>query len=168
MKTSTLIIAFFIIISGLTILNGCSANLKWFVRNLSNKEVILILSYEHTLRQNGNSFIPLKVKYVNFKNEILKIDYKTSKLLNDSLRVEAIDSLKYELIIPRQSTVDLTLIVPTDFGRHTNVVAEFKQDDRINSINTTSIFDNHKQFKMTGGLTLKNLVYYDYGKKSYR
>ena len=150
----------------MTILNSCSANLKWFVRNLTNKEVILILRYETNKKKDGNPFLPLKTRHLYYKNQILKIGYETANKLNDSLQISEIDNSTYEIIIPQHSTLELTQIIPTGYGQRFNVIAEFKQEGKIYSVNTISIFNKHKQFKLTGGLLLKNLVYYDYGTKN--
>jgi hypothetical protein len=166
MKPPSIRLLSVIFIFVMSLLNGCSANLNWFLRNLTNKEVILTLRYETNMKQNGASFLPLKSKHVKFKNQILKIGYETINLLSDSLKISEIDHSTYEIIIPQHSTLELTHIIPTGYGQRCNVIAEFKQDGKIYSVNTTSIFNKHKQFKMTGGLLLKNLVYYDYGTKN--
>jgi hypothetical protein len=166
MKPLTILLSSVIFIFVMSLLTGCSANLNWFLRNLTNKEVILTLRYETYMEKNGSSFLPLKSKHVKFKNQILKIEYETINKLNDSLKINEVNYSTYEIVIPPQSTIDITHIIPTGYGQRCNVIAEFKQDGKIYSVNTTSIFNKHKQFKMTGGLLLKNLVYYDYGTKN--
>lgn len=144
--------------------SGCKANLEWYVRNLSGKEVKLVLRYETKEPANRHAFLPLKRNFVDYKQEIVKIDYITRQVLRDSLPLIQLDYSTYELTIPAGSTVELTSIIPTDYAYDRNVVAEFYQEGKVYAINTSSVFGKNSDLKTTGGMTLKNLVYYDYGK----
>lgn len=146
----------------LFLLSGCKANLEWYVRNLSGKPVELILRYDTKTDKYRSNYLPLKKRKVDYKNEILKINYNTYALLTDSLQLQPINDSVYRLVIPAMSTVELTYIIPTDYGYAKNVVAEFHQDGTIYAINTSSVFEKHSNLHTTGGLTLKNLVYFDY------
>lgn len=146
----------------LFLLSGCKANLEWYVRNLSEKPVELILRFDTKTDKYRSKFLPLKKHKVDYKNEILKINYNTSALLTDSLQLQPINDSVYRLVIPAMSTVELTYIIPTDYGYAKNVVAEFHQDGTIYAVNTSSVFEKHSNLQTAGSLTLKNLVYYDY------
>ncbi|MCW3070715.1 MAG: hypothetical protein JWO44_605 [Bacteroidetes bacterium] len=162
-KKSRLLFIKTIALSVILLLSGCQANLQWFLRNLTQKAVVLTLHYETKQEKYRRSYLPLREKYVSFKKEIMKIDYSTEAILDDSLPVTMTDSSTYQLVIPARSTVELTYIIPTDYGYHSNVVAILQQEGTMYSVNTSSAFDKHSPFHMAGGLTLKNLVYYDYG-----
>lgn len=142
--------------------SGCQANLEWYVRNLSSYPVTLVLRYDMRSDKYRKNFLPLKKTKVEYKNEILKINYNTSGLLTDSLQLQAINDSVYQLVIPGESTVELSPVIPTDYNYAKNVVAEFYQGGKIYAINTTSVFEKHSNLHTAGGLTLKNLVYFDY------
>lgn len=142
--------------------SGCQANLQWYVRNLSSHAVTLVLRYDTRTDKYRKNFLPLKKTKVDYKNELLKINYNTSALLTDSLPLRAVSDSVYQLVIPAESTVELSPVIPTDYNYAKNVVFEFYQDGKIFAINTSSVFEKHSNLHTAGGLTLKNLVYFDY------
>jgi hypothetical protein len=148
----------------LFLLYGCKANLEWFVRNHTDKEVTLTLRYETKKEKYRPDFIPLKPKYVYFKREIVPINYETTYLMEDSLPIASLSDSCYQIILPARSTIELTYIVPTDYNYLPNVIAEFQQQGSLYAINTKDVFGKRSVFKTAGGFSLKNLVYYDYGK----
>jgi hypothetical protein len=143
-------------------LSGCQANLEWYVRNLSSRAVTLVLRYDTRTDKYRKNYLPLKNQKVDYKNEILKINYNTVALLTDSLPLQALNDSVYQLVIPAESTVELSQVIPTDYNYAKNVVFEFYQDGKIYAINTASVFEKHSNLHTTGSLTLKNLVYFDY------
>ena len=147
----------------LTTLSGCQANLEWFVRNMSDKDVLITLRFDTNKEKYRPNKLPLKKKYVAYKTEIIKINYSTKSILNDSLTITLINENTYQILLPAKSTVELTYIIPTDYGYSTNVMAEFEQDGKIYSINSIDVFEKRSGLKNAGSLTLKNLIYYDYG-----
>jgi hypothetical protein len=146
----------------LTTLTACTANLEWFLRNISDKDVTITLRFNTKNEESRSDNLPLKTKSLAYKKEIVKIDYSTKSSLKDSLEVIPVNHYTYQIILPAGSTVELTQIIPTDFGYHTNVLAEFEQEGIKYAINSIDIFEKHNSFKRTGGLTLKNLIYFDY------
>lgn len=153
----------FLLLCFVFVLCGCEANLEWYARNLTDQPVTVSLHYPTQKEKYRAPFIPLKRKTVNFKKDILKIDYETSDALSDSLSIQMIDSATYQLVIPARSTVELSRIIPTDYGRSEyNVVMEFEQGGKTTTVKSTDIFTKNNPFRATGKLTLKNLVYYDY------
>jgi hypothetical protein len=141
---------------------SCQINLEWFIRNISGKEVVLILRYDTKKIEYKHDFVPLKRKYISFSNEVLKINHKTAELVKDSLKIESLNDSTYKITIPPKSTVELTYIIPTDYTYKTNVIAEFYQDSSKYIINTMNFFEKDNKFKVGGNLTVRNVVYYDF------
>jgi len=143
---------------------GCKANLEWFVRNVTDKDVKITLRFDTKKDKYRPGKLPLKTKYLPYIKEIVKVDYLTKSILNDSLQVIPINDNTYQILLPAKSTVELTYIIPTDYGHdNINVIAEFEQEGALYSINSIDVFKKNSGMKKTGGLTLKNLIYYDYG-----
>jgi hypothetical protein len=159
-------IALLFLFSITILLSGCQANLEWFIRNVSNKEVLLTLRYEANSTQPlRHPLLPLKNNYVDFKKEVLSINYETTHTMNDSLKIMYVNDSTYQVHIPAKSTVELTYIIPTDYGYNANTILEFNQQGHLFAINANSVFEKHTHFHTKGKGILKNLVYYDYGKE---
>lgn len=151
-----------VLLAGFLLFSSCSANLQWYIRNLSEKEVTLTLFYNNQKQNSIKSLYPLNIKYVPFCHSIIKIDKNTSKFLDDSLQLIMVDSLRFRVIIPKQSTVNLSSIIPTNFGNKESVWLELRQEEPIYLIDTKSALDKQKPFKTTGGSILNNLIYFDF------
>ena len=154
-----------IILSCVTLSNGCSISYQWFVRNYTNKEVLITLKFE--TKEGDSLFIPLPIeeKVVPYNREILKINQLTNSKLKDSLQIVSINDYTYQVLLPPASTVDLTDIIPGRFAHRINVIAEFEQEGARYSINSISAFTpKHNDLKFAGGLLIRNLIYFDYGK----
>lgn len=155
--------AFFFVVFFLSLLFcGCQANIEWFVRNLSDKEVVLTLRFETKPVPYRKPAFPLKTRFVDYRPEVLKINYDTYDQLTDSLPIKTVDSTTYRIVIPAHSTLCLSRIVPTDYNDSRNVVAVFEQEGALYSLNTTSVFEKRSALHTTGTLFLKNLAYFDY------
>lgn len=147
-----------------TVLSGCQLYMEWFVRNYSNKEVLITLRFETKKDDYRPDDIPIQSKMVPYKSEIIKIDQSTYSKLRDSLQIIPENDHTYKIVLPPGSTVNLTTIIPTSFGHHTNVIAEFEQEGAKYAINSTDVFKKRGAVKMAGGFFSKALAYYDYGK----
>jgi len=127
--------------------------------------VYLTLRYDSKNINFQKNFLPINSKFIYYKDKIVDINHDTKNILDDRLALIAVDSSTYQMSIPPKSTVELTYIIPTDYGHSgRNVAAEFNQNGKIYTIDSKSAFDKNSPLKTTGGLTLKNLVYYDYGR----
>jgi hypothetical protein len=153
-----------ILVICVTVLNGCQLYMEWFVRNYSDKEVLITLRFETKKENYYPDDIPIDTKVVPYKSEIIKIDQSTYSKLRDSLQIIPENDHIYKIILPPRSTVNLTTIIPTRFGNHTNVIAEFEQEGAKYAINSTDVFKKRSALKMSGGFFSKALAYYDYGK----
>ena len=151
-----------------TVLSGCQPFLEWFVRNYSDKEVLITLRFETKRENYWPENIPIASKMVPYKSEIIKINQATHSKLIDSLQIIAENDDTYKISLPAKSTVDLTTIIPTTYGHRTNVIAEFEQEGTKYAINSIDFFKKHSDLKMAGGFLMKTLVYFDYGKAKKR
>lgn len=148
----------------LTLLSGCRLYMEWFVRNYSDKGVLITLRFETKKEDYRSDDIPIRKKTVPYKNEIIKIGQSTYSKLTDSLQITPENDHTYKIVLPPGSTVDLTTIIPTSFGHHANVIAEFEQEGAKYAINSTDVFKKRGAVKMSGAFFSKGLAYYDYGK----
>lgn len=157
--SATLILVIFV-----TVLSGCQLDMEWFVRNYSYKEVLITLRFETKKENYGQDDIPIQRKMLPYRTEIININQSTWSKLKDSLQITSENDHTYKIVLPPRSTVDLTTIIPTRFGHHTNVIAEFEQEGAKYAINSTDVFKKHGAVKMSGAFFSKGLAYYDYGK----
>ena len=56
-----------------TVLSGCQPFLEWFVRNYSDKEVLITLRFETKRENYWPENIPIASKMVPYKSEIIKM-----------------------------------------------------------------------------------------------
>lgn len=154
---------FIAIATGLTLFTGCQANMQWFFRNLSEEEVTMTLKFE-TVKDNPYRLdhLPLRHQFVNCSHSIAAINYETENNLTDSLPIEKLAFNLYKIKIPKQCTVSLSYLIPTDYNYNINVVAALEQKGRVYALNTRDALKKHSPFQKTGTIFLKNLYYYDY------
>jgi hypothetical protein len=138
--------------------------MEWFVRNCTDREVTITLRFDIKKEKNRADYIPLKKKYVPFGPLIVKINNSTSSLLADSISIQEINNATYKIVIPPNSTVELTQIIPTDYNYFTNVIIEFEQGGSKYAVNSIDAFKKRSNLNRAGSFPFKNLYYFDYKK----
>ena len=139
-------------------LNSCSYITFLYFRNYTDDPVEIMIT---TAGKGGER------KIVRFYREILKIDHNTRDQLTDSLTTVRLDDSTCLLTVPANSTVSLTSLIA---GRYDTAGTRImlRQDGRTDSLFFTAdlrVEDANREFQKTGGWQVKNIFYYDYGKK---
>jgi hypothetical protein len=147
-------------------LTGCTVIVISYLRNFSDNPV------EITIHSKGSeiSIRNLETGGLCYKNEILKVNRRTYKHLNDTLAYSKVDASTIKLILPAHSTVMLTPTLTLYLRWHDTDIYEviLRQNENSDTLgfnlgqyNRYDIKDPERSFKSNGGL-VNNIFYYDY------
>jgi hypothetical protein len=130
------------------LLSGCTLIYFPYFRNYSAKPVEIIFTQTEYLRNNQSSVL--------YKNELLALDKKTYKKLNDSLPINRPTEKKASILAPPGSTILLSGMILTPYD-----TVFLKQENRSDTITIFTRGALHS-FKAKKGLPLSRYYYYDY------
>jgi hypothetical protein len=165
-KTTTIIL---IVIASVS-QTSCTWFFRVFIRNFTDRPIELKFH-----RDNETSY--QNDLYFGYKDDLVKINQETLKYLDKKTILE-IDRKEVTLTIPPRSTISITPFLSSDTvtlekkieklgiknGRQGILVQDGEVKDSLDIAN----FGQEKKFKRKGGLLVKTLYYYDYGRPNAR
>ena len=147
MRTAAKTMTLLLLISTVSLLEGCTLVYYPFFRNFSDLPVELnfkLSSYSER-------------KMVLFKQSILDIGTKTYKELSDSLPIERHDDERVSIIIPPKSTV----LLPR--GHYYTDTLLVRQNERLDSIFFQDLKQTEKSFQVKrSSFPIRYIFFYDY------
>lgn len=149
MKSGIKVLKLILLIGSTIMLSGCIIIYFPYFRNLSDDSVEIIFK---------TAYYESNVSAILYKKEVLPINKKTYKQLNDSLDVTSLQSNQFHITIPSKSTV----LLPRWLNLSSDTII-VKQKDRIDTISIHGKYRNNNSFQIKKhGFPVANLLSYDY------